>query len=158
MYCKVKVHHRNGKAEKCRLIVMKVMHKWPEAITLHLCPCVVRLANEARNQPPSSKNGMNHIATFSKTNRNPKISRLRAFGWQSYMLVSELQAKKNSNNWKPQCKIGIYLGPSLSHASNVHFIMSPSTRHLSPQFHVMMTTSIKLGVAHKKWNKSCKQK
>ena len=33
--------------------------------------------------------------------------------------------------------MGIYLGPSCVHVSNVHLALNPRTGHVSPQFHVV---------------------
>ena len=39
--------------------------------------------------------------------------------------------------WEPQSRMGIYVGRSPSHASNVGLILNPSTGNVSPQFHVV---------------------
>ena len=38
--------------------------------------------------------------------------------------------------WKQRARLGIYLGPSPSHACTVALILNPRTGHVSPQFHV----------------------
>ena len=39
--------------------------------------------------------------------------------------------------WDPRARMGIYVGRSPSHASNVGLILNPRTGHVSPQFHVV---------------------
>ncbi len=40
-------------------------------------------------------------------------------------------------NWEPRARMGIYVGCSPAHASNVVLILNPRTGHVSPQFHVV---------------------
>jgi len=68
-------------------------------------------------------------------NKIPGISHLHTFGVPAYVLVPKLQAKCKIDKWKPQFKVGVYLGPSLSHGSSVHLVMS-SMGLVSPQYHV----------------------
>jgi len=94
------------------------------------------------------------IAAFTGTNKVPKILHLHTFGCPAYVLVNELQSKKKIDKWRPRCRVGIYLGPSPSHASSIHLIMSPVTRHISPQFHVSfddLFETIKQGAQHIKY-------
>jgi hypothetical protein len=39
--------------------------------------------------------------------------------------------------WELRARMGIYVGQSPSHASNVALILNPRTGHISPQFHVV---------------------
>jgi hypothetical protein len=39
--------------------------------------------------------------------------------------------------WKPRARMGIYVGRSPTHASNVALILNPRTGHVSPQFHIV---------------------
>jgi hypothetical protein len=39
--------------------------------------------------------------------------------------------------WEPHAQMGIYVGCSSSHASNVALILNPRTGHVSPQFHIV---------------------
>jgi hypothetical protein len=39
--------------------------------------------------------------------------------------------------WEPRVRMGIYVGRSPAHASNVALILNPRTGHVSPQFHVV---------------------
>ena len=101
-YCGVNAHHQNGKAEKriqdlqdhARVLIMQACHKWPEAISSHLWPYAIRVANESRNYSPCMTNGMIPIAAFSGTNNVPKIEHLHTFGCPAYVLVNKLQSKR----------------------------------------------------------------
>ena len=44
---------------------------------------------------------------------------------------------KGVPKWEPRARLGIYLGRSPSHASNVALVLNPRTGLVSPQFHVV---------------------
>ena len=52
------------------------------------------------------------------------------------MLHNALQTWQGVPKWKQPARLGIYLGPSPSHARTVALILNPRTGHVSPQFHV----------------------
>lgn len=68
----------------------------------------------------------------SRTNDVPKNLHLHTFGCTSEWALS----REENRPMETKVLSGIYLGPSLSHESSVHLIMSPVTGHVSPQFHV----------------------
>ncbi len=39
--------------------------------------------------------------------------------------------------WEPRARMGIYVGWSPSHASNVALVLNPRTGNILPQFHVV---------------------
>ena len=52
------------------------------------------------------------------------------------MLDNALQSRQGVPKWKQRARLGIYLGPSPSHAWTVALVLNPRTGHVSPQFHV----------------------
>ena len=121
----------NGKAEKyirdlqyhTRVPVMQTIHKWPEAITLHLRPYTVRLGNKVQNHSPQ-KSALIAFAAFANTNKYVP-SHIRISSLCAYVLNTSQE-----NDWQ--------IGPSLCHASNVHLIMLSSTGHnLNSTSHLM---------------------
>ena len=62
---------------------------------------------------------------------------LHPFGCPVYVLDNNLQSGKSLPKWKPRARVGIYLGQSREHASNVSYVLNPSTDHISPQYHVI---------------------
>ncbi len=61
------------------------------------------------------------------------------FGCPCYVLDHHLQSGNGTvpTKWEPHAQMGIYVGWSPSHASNVALILNPRTGHVSPQFHVV---------------------
>jgi hypothetical protein len=62
-YCAVNAHHQNGKAEKgihdlqdaARTMMLHAKQRWPSAVTTHLWPYALRMANDIANSAPSLK-------------------------------------------------------------------------------------------------------
>ena len=60
-----------------------------------------------------------------------------AFGCPCYVLSSRLQTDpKGGSKWEPRARVGICLGRSPFHASNIALVLNPKTGLVSPQFHV----------------------
>ena len=95
-----------------------------------------QMAVRSANYLPRTKNGLIHNAVFARTNRTPTVTHIHTFGCPAYVLMWELQSNKKIYEWKPRCKVGIYLGPWPSHTSTLHFILSPSTDNILLQFYV----------------------
>ena len=63
-FAAVGAHHQNGKAERrirelqetARAMLLHAVRRWPNAITAHLWPYAVRMANESINDTPSLQN------------------------------------------------------------------------------------------------------
>ena len=59
------------------------------------------------------------------------------FGIPVYVLDDRLQAKKKIPKWEPKSRVGVYLGQSKEHASNVSYVLNTATGHISPQYHII---------------------
>ncbi len=66
------------------------------------------------------------------------MSNFHTFGCPCYVLDHQLQSGYGAvPKWEPRAQMGIYVGCSSSHASNVALILNPRTGHVSPQLHVV---------------------
>jgi hypothetical protein len=66
------------------------------------------------------------------------IKSFHTFGCPCYVLDNRLQSGLSIlPKWEPRARMGIYVGRSPAHASNVGLILIPRTGHVSPQFHVV---------------------
>ena len=81
---------------------------------------------------------------FNRIKRQKLIVNVRShfkhfhpFGCPVYILDNNLQSGKSLPKWKPRARVGIYLGQSREHASNVSYVLNPMTDHISPQYHVI---------------------
>ncbi len=67
-----------------------------------------------------------------------KMLDFHTFGCPCYVLDHRLQSgTRMIPKWEPRVRMGIYVGCSPAHASNVALILNPMTGHVSPQFHVV---------------------
>jgi hypothetical protein len=59
------------------------------------------------------------------------------FGCPVYVLDASLQDGKKIPKWNPQARLGLFLGSSDLHSSQVSLVMNVNTGKISPQFHVI---------------------
>jgi hypothetical protein len=66
-----------------------------------------------------------------------KLSRAHVFGCPVYVLNASLQDGKKIPKWNPPARLGLFLGFSNLHSSQVPLVLNVATGHISPQFHVI---------------------
>ena len=67
-----------------------------------------------------------------------RVTDFHTFGCPCYVLDHRLQSGIGQiPKWEPRSWMGIYVGCSPSHASNVGLILNPRMGHISPQFHIV---------------------
>jgi hypothetical protein len=62
---------------------------------------------------------------------------LSCFWFPSFVLAKKLQDGDAIQKWKAKSWMGVFIGHSLQHSSNVPVVYNPRTTHISPQFHVI---------------------
>ena len=105
-------------------------------ILICLWPYAMHHANDVANATPRKGENQSPLERFSGVNVTPKLHHFHAFGCPTYVLDNALQSGQGSPNWKQRSRLGVYLGPSPSHARSVALVLNPRTSHVSPQFHV----------------------
>jgi hypothetical protein len=151
----VGAHHQNGIAERrirllqdmARTMLIHAHSRWPEAITTHLWPYAVRMANDVLNSTPNMKHPNKGIPEAIFTNTNTVVSNPKHwhhFGSPAYVLAKPLQTDVNIyHKWKQRSRLGIYLGRSPQHAREVALVLNLETGLVSPQFHVKIDSTFK---------------
>jgi hypothetical protein len=84
--------------------------------------------------------GRTPYQTFATLDTTPiNISNFHTFGCPCYVLDHRLQSGSSIKipKWEPRSRMGIYVGRSPLHASNVGLILNPPAGHVSTQFHVI---------------------
>ena len=151
----VGAHHQNGIAENrirqlqdmARTMLIHAHSRWPKAITTHLWPYEIRMANDALNSTPNMQHPDKNIpeALFTNTKAiasNPK--HWHHFGAPAYVLAQPLQTTANIfHKWKERSTVGIYLGRSPQHAREIALVLNLETGLVSPQFHVKIDSTFK---------------
>ena len=112
------------------------MNKWKRMILICLWPYAMRHANDVANATPRKGEDQSPLEWFSGVKVTPKLCHFHAFGSPTYVLDNALQSGQGSPKWKQRLRLGVYLGPSPSHARSVTLVLNPHTGHVSPQFHV----------------------
>ena len=142
-FCGVNAHFQNGLAEKrirdlqdnARTMLLHAQRRWPQAISTHLWPYALRMANDVHNNTLQSNGKASPIEHFSQVQVHPTLRHFHHFGCPVYVLHNQLQAGQKGRKWDDRARIGIYLGPSPQHARSVALVLSLSTGLVSPQFH-----------------------
>ena len=78
---------------------------------------------------------------FNEMKRNKEPSSIftdfHPFGIPVYVLAKKLQDSKSLKKWEPRSHVGVYLGQSREHASNVSYVLNLRTDHISAQYHLV---------------------
>ena len=145
-FAAVGAHHQNGIAERrirelqdmARTMLLHAHQRWPKAITANLWPYAVRHANACINAGPNLQHPerLSPTQLFHQTRVQTRAKLWRPFGCPVYVLESALQANLPYHKWKERAQVGIYLGMSPFHNTNVALVMNKTSGHVSPQFHV----------------------
>ena len=96
----------------------------------------MRHANDVANSTPRKGEDLSPLEKFSGVNVTPKLRHFHAFGCPTYVLDNALQSSQGAPKLKQRARLGVYLGPSLSHTQSVALVLNPRTGHVSPQFHI----------------------
>ena len=143
-YCGVNAHFQNEIAERhirdlqeqTRTSMLYAMNKWKRMILICLWPYAMRHANDVANATPRKGEEGSPLEKFTGVPVMPKLRHFHAFGCPTYVLDNALQSRQGVPKWKQRARLGIYLGPSPSHARTVALVLNPHTGHVSPKFHV----------------------
>ena len=144
-YSGVNAHFQSGVAERrirelqelARTMLIHANARWPEAISVHLWPYALRLANDAYNESPTSNLKRSPVELFTNTAVMPEPKHWKPFGCPVYVLDNALQnAGGIKGKWEHRSRVGVYLGRSPFHARSVALVLNLQTGRVSPQFHV----------------------
>ncbi len=90
------------------------------------------------NRLPNMESGIAPNEIWSGV-RSPHtdLSCSHVFGCPVYVLNASLQDGKKIPNWSPRARLGLFLGFSDLHSSQVPLVLNVATGHISPQFNVI---------------------
>jgi hypothetical protein len=144
-FCGVGSHNQNGIAEckikeltlGARTLLLHAKRMLPEYILTILWPFALKCAKDRLNFLVHQADGQTPYKTIANLDSsNVKVSNFHTFGSPCYVLDQRLQSGASMiPKWEPQAPMGIYVGQSPSHASNVALVLNSRTGHILPQFH-----------------------
>ena len=161
-FCGISAHHQNGVAEQqiqdltgsAWASMAHAAHRNP-AVTATLWPYALcyslyvrwLFSKEGKTLSPDKK--------FLVSLVWPTTKFLHLFGCPVYVLKANLQSRGPPSKWDDRSRVGVYLGPSRHHASNMSLVPNSATGYVSPQFHCIydnrFETPDKDANFHDKW-------
>ena len=126
-FCGVNAHFQNGIAERAirdlqesaRKQLLHANSRWPSAMHLSLWPYALRNAMAMHNSLPVLEDGTSRLELFSGIRVGTRMRTLHTFGCPVFALRNELASGNSLPKWVPRARLGLNLGPSMSHARNV---------------------------------------
>jgi hypothetical protein len=111
----------------------------PEYILTILWPFALKCAKDRLNNLVHRADGRTPYEIIVNLDSSKiKVSKFHTFGSPCYVLNQHLQSGASMiPKWEPRACMGIYVGQSPSHASNVALVLIPRTGHILPQSHVV---------------------
>jgi hypothetical protein len=90
------------------------------------------------NRMPNLENGLSPNDLWSSCQSpTEEFDRAHVFGCPVYVLEAALQDGHKIPKWAPRACLGIFLGFSTLHSSQVPIVMNVDTGKISPQFHII---------------------
>jgi hypothetical protein len=129
------------KAHKKQLLHAKQC--WPQAVSTALLPYALCSAAYLNNVLPTLEGGQSKLEFFSGIWVGSNMKVLHTLFCPVFALQNALAAGHSIPRWNPRARIGLNLGPSPTHARNIHLVLSLTTCLLSPQFHCRFDDFIK---------------
>jgi hypothetical protein len=113
-------------------------HHWPAQANVRFWPQAIEYAIWVFNRLPNLTNGLSPNELWSSC-RAPteEFHRSHAFGCPVYVLDATLQDGHKIPKWVPRACLGVFLGFSSLHSSQVPLVMNVDSGKISPQFHVI---------------------
>ena len=138
--------HQNGIAERniktvaqwARANMLHLATLWPQYANAKYWPQAIDYAVWVFNRLPNMESGISPNEIWSGV-RSPseELSRSHVFGCPVYVLDASLQDGKKIPKWNPRARLGLFLGFSELHSSQVPLVLNVNTGYISPQFHVI---------------------
>ncbi len=145
-FSNVGAHHQNGIAEQniktvaqwAHANMLHFAHHWQAQANVRFWPQAIDYALWVFNRLPNLVNGLLTNKIWSSC-RAPteEFNRSHVFGCPVIVLDATLQDGHKIPKWVPRACLGVFLGFSTLHSSQIPIIMNVDMGKISPQFHVI---------------------
>jgi len=112
--------------------------QWPQQANLKFWPQAIDYSAWVFNRLPNVDTGLTPIEIWSSVrNTGNELARAHVLGCPVYVLDAALQDKKKIPKWNPRAQLGLFLGFSERHSSQVPLVLSVTTGKILPQYRVI---------------------
>jgi hypothetical protein len=142
----VGAHHHNGVAKRNIKTVAQwawanmfhlALH-WPAQATISFWPQAIKYLVWVFNRMPNTETGISLNKMWSSVQSSTEeFSRAHVFGCPVYVLDAALQDGHKIPKWSPHSCLGLFLGFSDLHSSQVLLVLNVQTGKISPQYHAI---------------------
>ena len=149
-FCGVGAHHQSGIVERrigdltfaARTSLIHGQRLYNAAVTTMLWPFAFSHSARIRNLYYVGSDGLCPLERLTKVKSTHEIRNEHTLFCPTFMLNRPLQTNsKFLPKWDPRSTVGIYLGMSPFHASNVALFLDLKTGHVTPQYHLVFDDS-----------------
>ncbi len=113
-------------------------HHWPAQASVCFWPQAIDYAIWVFNRLPNLTNGISPNELWSLCHAlTEEFQWSHVFGCPVYVLDATLQDGHKLPKWAPRARLGVFLGFSTLHSSQIPLVMNVDTGKISPQFHVI---------------------
>jgi hypothetical protein len=118
--------------------MLHLANSWPQYADPTYWPQAINYATWVFNILPNMDSGISLNELWSTVRSSDDIfKQANVFGCPVYVLYAALQDGKKIPKWSPHAHLGLFLGFSEVHSSQVPLILNVETKKISPQFHVI---------------------
>ena len=118
--------------------MLHVATHWPQYADSKFWPQATDYTVWVFNRLPSVDSGIAPNELWSRVQAHgTNMTCAHVFGCPVYILDASLQDGKKIPKWNPRACLGLFLGFSNLHSSQVPLVLNAATGHISPQFHVI---------------------
>ncbi len=161
LFSGVEAHHQNGVAERniktianwVQANMLHMAHHWPEHANICFWPQAIEYSIWVFNRLPNIKqSGLFPNKLWSSCWAPTKeFNRAHIFGCPVYVLDARLQDGHRISTWSPKARLGIFLGFSTLHSSQVPLVMNVATGKISLQYHVIFDNKFETVISLEEW-------
>ncbi len=118
--------------------MLHLAHSWRQHADPKYWPQAINYVTWVFNNLPNMDSGISPNKLWSNMrNCDDVFKQGHVFGCPVYVLDATLQDRKKIPKWSPCARLGLFLGFSDVHSSQVPLVLNVETKKISPQIHVI---------------------